>query len=520
MAEAAATEKVPLSLHLGYFAMVIGMFMAILDVQIVASSISQIQAGVAASSEEIAWVQTGYLIAEVVGIPLSGFLNRVFGLKRLFIYSCAGFTASSILCAMAWDLDSLIFFRIIQGFIGAAMLPTTMAAAFTLFPGGRSLVQQVMVSMVATLAPAIGPTLGGYVTETLSWHWLFLINVIPGIIACLAVWALIPEQKSEPSLLKRIDLIGLGAMALMLGSFEWVVEEGPLEGWFDSGSILLWTFICLSAAFVFFYRSLTVSLPIVDLRVFKNRNFASGAAVAVTIGFGLYGVTYALPFFLGQVKHLSAMQIGHIMSVSGAAMVVGGPIAGILTSRMDPRFVIGIGLALLTLGVWGNTDLTRETGFNELFWPQVFRGTGLIITMVPTSQIALGLLKPEQVANASGIFTVVRNLGGAIGIAVLNTLMGYYYRLHEQEIAAGLDPARPEVQAYLAGAAEGLRSAGVADPELTARAQLEFLAKQEALVMTYNNVFVFMTLTFLVAFACLFLLQRPPPRAVPVRAEH
>ncbi|MBU1289238.1 MAG: MFS transporter, partial [Alphaproteobacteria bacterium] len=170
----AEDEKIPITLHIGFLAMVIGMFMSILDVQIVASSIRQIQAGVSASGDEIAWVQTGYLIAEVVGIPLSGFLNRVFGLRRLFMMSAAAFTVSSVLCAMSWDLDSLIFFRVIQGFVGAAMVPSTMAAAFTLFPGGRSMTQQVMIGMVATLAPSIGPTLGGWITEHMSWHWLFL----------------------------------------------------------------------------------------------------------------------------------------------------------------------------------------------------------------------------------------------------------------------------------------------------------------------------------------------------------
>ena len=186
-----------LALNIGFFAMVIGMFMAILDIQIVASSISEIQAGVSASQEEIAWIQTGYLVAEVVGIPLSGFLNRAFGIRKLFIMSAVGFVSSSILCALSWDLDSLIFFRVIQGFSGAAMVPTTMAASFTLFPAGRSMTQQVMIGMVATLAPSIGPTLGGWITQHMSWHWLFLVNIVPGIAAITLVFLFIPKQKGE-----------------------------------------------------------------------------------------------------------------------------------------------------------------------------------------------------------------------------------------------------------------------------------------------------------------------------------
>lgn len=504
-----AVEKVPITLHIGFFAMVIGMFMSILDVQIVASSIHEIQAGVSASGDEIAWVQTAYLIAEVVGIPLSGFLNRVFGMRRLFLMSAAGFTLASILCALSWDLQSLIVFRCFQGFIGAAMVPTTMAAAFTLFPGGRSMTQQVMVGMVATLAPSIGPTLGGWVTEHMSWHWLFLLNVLPGIAAIVLVYLFIPRKNGDLSLLKRIDLLSLAGMALMLGSLEWVVEEGPKQSWFESQEIIAGAIVCFFSGVIFFHRSLTSDTPVVDLKVFRDRNFASGALVGAVMGVGLYGSIYILPLFLGQARGLSSLQIGQIMSVSGVAMFFGGPIAGALTRRFDPRYVVTAGLLLIGTGTFLNSQMTSQTGFQELFLPQVMRGLGLIMTMVPTTTLAIGMLKPELVANASGIFTSIRNLGGAIGIALLNTLMLHFRSLHEQELAAGMDPARPEVQEYLRGTTAALQNSGAADPEGLAIAQLVMRVNHEALIMTFNNLFFWMAMSFVLVLGAVMLLRKP-----------
>ena len=349
-----------LLLNIGFFAMVIGMFMAILDIQIVAASIAQIQAGVSASAEEIAWIQTSYLIAEVIGIPLSGLLNRALSMRRLFVYSCIGFTASSVLCALAWDLNSLIVFRCIQGFLGAAMIPTTMAAAFSLFGPNRSMLQQVAIGMVATLAPSIGPTLGGWITEHLSWHWLFLVNVIPGIVASTLVWNLIPKTGSNLSLIRNIDIIGLAAMALFLGSFEYLFEEGPANGWFEESELVMWAFVCSIAGALFFWRALTRANPVVDLTVFKDSNFALAAAVATIVGFGLFGAVYLTPLFLGQVRGFNALQIGQIMSVGGVAMFIGGPIAGALIRKFDPRYVLALGLTLSAIGLYWNQFLTAE----------------------------------------------------------------------------------------------------------------------------------------------------------------
>jgi DHA2 family multidrug resistance protein len=500
-----------LLLNIGFFAMVIGMFMAILDIQIVASSIQQIQAGVSASAEEVAWIQTSYLIAEVIGIPLSGLLNRALSMRRLFVFSATGFTLASMLCALAWDLNSLVVFRCIQGFLGAAMIPTTMAAAFTLFGPNRSVFQQVAIGMVATLAPSIGPTLGGWITEHLSWHWLFLVNVIPGIIAATVVWRLIPKQPPQLNLIKNIDIIGLAAMALFLGSFEYVFEEGPAAGWFEDEELVVWMFLCSLGGIIFFWRALTRTNPVVDLKVFKDRNFAVGSMVAIVVGFGLFGSVYLTPLFLGSVRGYNSLQIGQIMSVGGIAMFIGGPLAGALIRKIDPRIVMAFGLSLAAIGLYWNSFLTADSSFEELFWPQALRGAGLIMSMVPSNFVALGTLPPLKLPNATGLITVCRNLGGAVGLAALNTMRLNYTNLHTQEISAGLDPSRPEVQDWLLQAEASMRAAGNGDPTAAAIAQLTRRMQVEAAVMTFNNLFLAMAICFAVMILLVPMLKRPAP---------
>jgi DHA2 family multidrug resistance protein len=498
-----------LMLNIGFFSMVIGMFMAILDIQIVASSIQQIQAGVSASADEVAWIQTSYLIAEVIGIPLSGLLNRALSMRRLFVFSAAGFTISSVMCALAWDLNSLVFFRCIQGFLGAAMIPTTMAAAFTLFGPNRSMLQQVAIGMVATLAPSIGPTLGGWITEHMSWHWLFLVNVIPGIISATLVWNFTPKQPTQLNLIRNIDIIGLAAMAIFLGSFEYVFEEGPTAGWLEDQDLVLWMFVCSLGGVIFFWRAFRQKNPVVDLSVYKDRNFAVGSMVAVVVGLGLFGSVYLTPLFLGTVRGYNSLQIGQIMSVGGIAMFIGGPLAGALIRRVDPRFVMAFGLSIAAIGLYWNSFMTADASFEELFWPQALRGAGLIMSMVPSNFVALGTLPPMSLPNATGLVTVCRNLGGAVGLAALNTMRLNYTNMHTQELGVGFDPARPEVQSWLQQAEANLRAMGAADPAAGAIAQLTRRLQVEAAVMTFNNLFLTMAICFAVMLVLVPLLKRP-----------
>ncbi len=369
-----------------FLAMVFGMFMAILDIQIVSASLAEIQAGLAASANEITWVQTAYLISEVVMIPLSGYLSRALGTRLLFSISAGGFTAASLMCGLSTGINEMIFWRAVQGFIGGGMIPTVFATAYTIFPRSRMGLVVPMIGLVATMAPTIGPTVGGYLTDALSWHWLFFINIVPGLAVTAAALILIDFDKPDWSLLNHFDWVGLLSMAGFLGALEYVLEEGPRNDWFGDDSVLLLAWVSVISAIVFFVRVLTAREPIVDLRAFSNRNFALGSLFSFVVGIGLYGLTYLYPVYLGQIRGYNALMIGETMFVSGVVMFLTAPIAGRLMTRVDPRYMLMAGFLSFAAGTYWMTYLTKDWDFWELFWPQVFRGVGLMIVDDPGQQ--------------------------------------------------------------------------------------------------------------------------------------
>ena len=255
----------------------------------------------------------------------------------------------------------------------------------------------------------------------MSWHWLFFINIVPGIIVAAATWVLVDFDKPDLSLLENFDWWGLLSMAGFLGALEYVLEEGPRQDWFDDGAITLAAVVSALSAVIFFVRVLTARAPIVDLRAFANRNFAVGSLFSFVLGIGLYGLTYIYPVYLAEIRGYNALMIGDTMFVSGLAMFLSAPIAGQLSQRFDPRFMLIGGFILFALGTWQMTYLTKDWDFWELFWPQIFRGVGLMFSIVPVTNTALGTLPPDRVKNASGLFNLTRNLGGALGLAVINT---------------------------------------------------------------------------------------------------
>ena len=488
----------PRLVWVGYLAMIVGNFMAILDIQIVASSLREIQAGVSASADEIGWVQTSYLIAEVIAIPLTGILGRALSMRRLFVICSLGFTTMSLACAFAWNFQSLILFRSLQGFLGGGMIPTTMAALFLLFPEERRGPAIVLVGMVSTLAPSVGPTLGGWLTEALGWHWLFLINVVPGVASAFVVWRYSPLRAAEPMLLRRLDVLGLVGMAAFLGSLEYVLDEGPGHEWLADPSVLTMSLVMVAGAILFFWRAFTSASPIVDLRVFGDRNFVIGCIVSVVAGVGLYGSVYMTPLFLAGVRNYSTIEVGKTMMVAGLAMFVTAPLVGRLQGKIDLRILLGLGLGLTAVGMWTNANLTAESGFWELALPQALRGAGLMMCMIPMTGIALGTLPPHHVQNASGVFNLMRNLGGAMGLAIIHTLLTKGQDFHRQELATAVSTGHADVHGWLEETASGLAASGVADPANAALAQLAGLVEREAMVMAFNTVFVLLALAFAV----------------------
>jgi MFS transporter, DHA2 family, multidrug resistance protein len=497
------------ALWLGFACMALGNFMAILDIQIVASSLREIQAGVSASADELVWIQTSYLIAEVIAIPLSGFMGRALSIRNLFTMAALGFTLASIGCALSSSISMLVFFRVIQGFMGGFMMPTTFAAGFLLFAEKDRATVNVLMGMIMTTAPAMGPALGGLITSNLGWHWLFLVNLIPGILCAIGCFMLIPLKVPNWALLRRIDLIGLVALALFLGGLEVVLEEGPRQGWLQSADIALWAGLTLLGALIFFWRAFTLEEPIVSLAAFGNSNFAVCALLAFTVGIGLYGSVYLQPLFLGQVRGYNAMQIGQVMFVTGVFMFLSAPFARQLIVRVDPRLPLGIGVCMIGASCLMQAHLTAESSFWDFFWPQAIRGTGLILSFATLSIVALGTLPPTMIQSASGLFNLTRNLGGAIGLALLSTLTDFYTVLHRTGLAPALNPGDPQVQDRLAAATARMQAAGLANPEGAALAQQINLLHREAAVMTFNNLFVVIAGCLALSLLVLPFVKRP-----------
>lgn len=479
----------------GFMAMVFGMFMAILDIQIVSASLSEIQAGLSASSDEIAWVQTSYLIAEVVMIPLSGFLARALSTRVLFTAAAVGFTIASALCATATTIDQMIFYRALQGFIGGGMIPSVFAVAFSLFPASKRGIVSPIIGLVATLAPTIGPTVGGYLSNAFSWHWLFLVNVVPGILVATAVYFLVDFDEPDHSLLGRFDFKGLGAMAVFLGSMEYVLEEGPRNDWFDDATITTFVVLCVTGGILFFWRALTAEQPIVELRAFRNRNFAFGSAFSFIMGIGLYGLTYIYPVYLSQVRGYDALMIGETMFVTGVAMFMTAPIAGRLSSVLDPRVQMLIGFMGFALGTYVASGITVDWDFYELLVPQILRGSSLMLCMVPINNLSLGTLPLDQLKNASGLYNLMRNLGGAVGLAVINTVLNNRLDLHLVRLHEAVAWGRSVAEDTLAGLSQQL-SALVADGDLAAVKKLAMIVRRQAEVMAFADVFLLLTVMF------------------------
>jgi MFS transporter, DHA2 family, multidrug resistance protein len=500
---------------LAFCCMAFGMFMAILDIQIVSASLAQIQSGLAASPDEAAWIQSSYLLAEVVMIPLSGFLSRALSTRNLYVMSCLGFTVSSLMCATATNIEQMIIYRALQGFLGGALIPTVYAASFLMFGRKRQVGVTVAVSLIVTLAPASGAALGGWITDLLGWRWLFLINVIPGILISAAVWALIDFDKPDYSLLKRIDYPGLLSMALFLVSLEYTLEEGAKKQWFEDPHIREWAATALVSGVGFFWWVTRITEPIVNLRAFLNRNFAAGCFLGSILGIGLYGLTYLYPLYLGRVARLSSAQIGSIVFVTGVVMMFSAPLAGILARKFDARVLAILGFVLMGLSSWLSQSITQDWRFDQFLVPQILRGAGLMFGIVSVSTTAFSTLPNTLVKDATSLFTFCRNLGGAIGLALLNTILLARTNFHWQALIPNVNLARPEIADMVDGLQANAENIGSAVPAEMALQELGQLTQLQASILAFEDCFFILTIGFAcAAFIPLFLKTTnasPPP---------
>ena len=496
--------------------------MALLDIQIVASSLQQIGGGLSAAQDRIAWVQTAYLIAEIIMIPLSGWLTRVFSTRWLFAGSAAGFTVASLLCGLSWDIESMIVFRALQGLLGASMIPTMFTSSFYFFQGPRRVYSAAVIGTIASIAPTLGPVVGGWITDTLNWHWLFYVNLLPGAAITILAALLVKIDEPDLKLLKDADYMGIVLMALFLGALEYVLEEGSRWNWFDDGTIRTCAWVAAIAGVLFVIRSLTFTRPVVDLRALTNRNFAVGCFLSFVTGIGIFSTIYLTPLFLGYVRGFSAWQTGTAIFSTGAASLAGVPVYIFLAKKFDTRWLMMFGLASFGLAMWSYSFITHDWGGDQFLLPQILRGFPQVFAVAPAVTLGLGTLPLERLKYASGLFNMMRNLGGAVGIAVCGAILNARTNVHFNAIASHLTPANGPMQRLIAetgqryGADPGSPDAGHA----AALKQLWHLAYREASTLAYADAFRAIMLAFLVATLLVPLLRQVAPPKAPSVSSH
>lgn len=506
-----------MKVFLGFGGMVIGQFMAMLDIQIVASSLVQIQSGIGATSDEISWVQTIYLLAEVVIMPLTAYLTKMWGTRSFYVVAVIGFVITSVAVGLSSSVGMMILFRAAQGIFAGAMIPPIFATAMTVFPPERRLTANVIVGLIVTLAPTVGPTLGGHLTDLLSWRWLFFINVPVGVLVVFLVSRYADFDKGDPSLSKGIDWWGLGLMTVFLLSMQYVLEEGHSEGWFDD-AVILWLTVCaVLTGVAFIWRQLSYWQPIVSLAPFRDSNFTIGIIMTFVTGVSLFGGTFLLPVFLGQVRGFSSAEVGTTMLVSGLSMFLSAPIAGRVVRAMDPRISMFIGFAMAAWAIQLGTRVTDQWGFNEFFVLQAVRGLGTMIAMIAAQQMSVASLPVSLMKDASGLINLIRNVAGAIGLAMLTTVLSHQTAIHTMDLASAASMANANSASMLEGLTQMMTAGGMADPEAGARKAMGSMIQRQATVLAFGDAFAVLALGCWAALALTFLVRPPktPPGAAP-----
>lgn len=490
------------AIWLGFIVMCVGMFMAILDVQVVATSLPTIQSALDIPQEQMSWVQTAYLIAEVIAIPLTGFLTRVLTMRWLFVSAVTVFTLSSAGCAASSSFAELIAWRVVQGFSGGTLIPAVFSAVFILFPVARQGVATTIAGVLAVLAPTVGPVVGGWITQTYSWHWLFLINILPGILSAGIASFLLPRQHPHPQSLKTLDLTSPAAMAIALAALEIALKEAPQRGWL-SGLVLGLLFLSLASLATFVRRTLAARTPVVDIKNFGDRSFLVGCILSFVLGIGLFGSVYLMPVFLAFVRGHNALEIGTIMLVTGVAQLLTAPVAVFLEQRLGARLLSAAGFALFAVGLGMSALQTPESDYGQMFWPQVIRGVAIMFCLLPPTRLALGNLPESRVPDASGLFNLMRNLGGAIGLALIDTVIYGRAPGHGTALMHKLEAGDSATATYI-GIPLDMFTARPAGPlDDTTRSMLQPLIEKAALTQSINEAWAMVAILTVAALACI-----------------
>ena len=505
--QADGPEAVSLRTWTGFLAMCVGMFMAILDIQIVASSLPNIGDALHIPLDDLSWIQTAYLIAEIIAIPLTGWLTRALSLRTLFFAATLGFTLTSLACASSTTEMQLIAARVVQGFCGGMLIPAVFTSVFVMFPRQRQLFATTIAGSFAMIAPTIGPALGGYMTQTHSWHWIFLINLPPGFAVCALVFTCVRSAHPNWHALRRIDYWSILAAALFLGSLEFLLKEGPAHDWHGTlvtPLLVLCPLAGAAAVGVCLHRA----RPFIDLRRFRDRNFTLGCALSFVLGAGLYGSVYLMALFLGFVRHHSPLEIGLIMAVTGVAQLLTAPGAAFAETRVNAKWLAALGFALFGAGLFANGFSTVRTDFDGLFWPQVLRGVSLLLCLLPATRLALDLWPADDLAEASAMFNLMRNLGGAIGLALIDTILQQRTPGHVADIVARLAAGDRDTARLVGLPLARFHNVPLGPVDAMTKMIVKPLVERAALTQSFNDAWLLLGVAFVLALCALPFIGR------------
>ncbi|WP_423887338.1 DHA2 family efflux MFS transporter permease subunit [Bradyrhizobium sp.] len=493
-------------------AAMIGAFMAILNIQITNASLLNIEGGIGTGVDNGSWISTSYLIGEIVVIPLTDYLSRMFSYRNVILSFATLFAAFSVACAFTHDLPSMIAMRGFQGFFGGVLIPMAFTLVFTKLPKPQQPIGLAMFALAVTFAPAIGPTIGGYLTENYGWQTIFFVNVIPTMVMVTALYFTLERQPIRLGLLAEGDWFGILTMAVGLASLQAVLEEGNKDDWFGSPFIVKLTVIAVVSLALFIANELIVEKPLLRLRLLTQRSFGFGTISAVFLGFALFGTVYLLPAYLGEVQHYNAEQIGAVLAWTGLPQLVLIPLVPKLMQRFDIRFIAFTGMSLFALSAFMNTTMSLDYAGDQLFVPNIVRAIGQALTLAPLSAISLGSVAPQDAAAASGISNMMRNLGGAVGTALLATIVTKREQFHSNIIGQAVHLGREEVRTRIEQMTNFFLAHGVPDPATAHRQAIISLGsavKQQALVMGFSDTFAVVGIVLVIAGIAILLTGKP-----------
>jgi DHA2 family multidrug resistance protein len=489
----------------------LGAILEVIDTSIVNVALTDIQATLGATVSEVGWIVSGYAIANVVLIPLSAWLGDYFGRKTYFIFSLIGFTISSVLCGLSFNLPMLIVARILQGLCGGGLLAKAQAILFETFPPAEQGLAQAVFGVGVIAGPAIGPTLGGFLVDGLGWRWIFFVNIPFGILAVAMSLAFLPKNKDKSETKNQaVDWWGIGFLVVAVGSLQTVLEEGETDDWFSSGFIVTLTILAMIGLGLFIWRELKTDHPAVDLRVLRHRSLAAGSILSAVVGMGLYGALFAVPIFAQSVLQFTATQTGLLLAPGALASAIGMVLLGKLSSIVDARFLIAIGAVGSSGVMFQLAAITPQSGTDDLFWPLVWRGAFTVFMFLPLSLAVLGPLPKQDISAGSGFYNLTRQLGGSIGIALLTTLLDRRQAFHRAILLAKLTPYDPETNQRLDLLNGALQSQGMdaATAQQQALALLSRTVDTQAAVLSYADCFRVVGIGFLCSLPLLLFLGK------------